>query len=236
MRTGARAGNNAMIVAAPRTMATEPTANQQSAPSILKPTPTTTKVANPAASAKKTVVPSAPVAEPVRTLGGSRFDATTNQDARKNRALMQAPALSGKVGGVAVTTSATVGALDKKETGNEGDGSLRIMRSDTSSGRRQTVFETASGVRVRLTELDPPGFESAAPAAASARALAVPQRPSIISTPAVTNESATSDLKAPIVNSITWSDPATGRSYILSGVLSTIELQALKPIVVKIGR
>jgi hypothetical protein len=146
---------------------------------------------------------------------------------------MQLPALSGKVSGVMITTGVAVDEVDKK---TEGSASLKVVRSDSSSGRRQTVFETPAGVRVRLTELDPSGFE-AAPQSTSVRALAAPKRPTMISVPPpVTNESAMSDAKSSIVNSITWSDPATGRSYILSGPLATGQLEVLKPLVVKVDR
>ena len=203
------------------------------------PTPRTLNVPAAPMSAKGAVTHSPMVAASAAGTDAPRSDvpldqaAAKSQAAQKSQALMQVPALSGKVSGVTITNGVAVGEVDKK---TEGSVSLKVVRSDSSSGNKQTVFETQTGVRVRLTELEPSGF-GAASRSTSVRALAVPKRPTMISVPPrATNESAIGDATSPIINSITWSDPATGRSYILSGPLATGQLEALKPMVVKIDR
>ncbi len=235
-RSGARDSDKVMPVNAQSASITSPMITEHVASPIPESTPVRRPAAAPALSAKKGVASSPRIPESVRRADVPLSDVAPSSAAQKNRTMMQTPALSGKVAGVAVATGAAVKTADRNENSESG-GSLKVVRSDSSSGRRQTVFETRFGVRVSLTELDPPGFQAAARPSASARALAVPQRPAMISIPpTVTNESALSDMKASIANSIIWSDPATGRSYILVGPLSTVQLEALKPLVVRTTR
>lgn len=110
---------------------------------------------------------------------------------------------------------------------------LRIVRADTSQRARTIVYEVSEGVEVTLTQTEPTSFDQptvvqgrSAGAAVQAPSAPLPVPPALATVPPVTGSPVTV-MKAQI-NSISWADSITGRSYTLSGALPRGELEALK--------
>ncbi len=114
---------------------------------------------------------------------------------------------------------------------------LRILRADTVQLVRTTVYEASTGVEVILTERDPSDSRQGSAlreraAGGAANTPSAPLASPAAAPPAVTNQATTGSVRSVMsaqqINSISWSDSATGRSYTLSGVLSREQLEALK--------
>ena len=110
---------------------------------------------------------------------------------------------------------------------------LKIVRADTAQRVRTIVYEVSKGVEVTLTQTEPTSFDqrtalqsSKAGAAVQAPSAPLPAPPALATVPRVAG-SAVTVMKAPI-NSISWADSATGRTYTLTGALARGELEALK--------
>ena len=144
--------------------------------------------------------------------------------------------------GVAPIVAAPVAApvaRDRMTVTNEADFSrpnaapLKIVRADTSQRVRTIVYEVSKGVEVTLTRMEPTSFDqqtalqsSNAGAAVQALSAPLPTPPALATVPRVAG-SAVTVMKAQI-NSISWADTATGRTYTLTGALARGELEALK--------
>jgi len=110
---------------------------------------------------------------------------------------------------------------------------LKIVRADTAQRVRTIVYEVSKGVEVTLTQTEPTSFDQptvlqgrSAGAAVQAPSAPLPTPPALATVPRVAG-SAVTVMKAPI-NSISWADTATGRTYTLTGALARGELEALK--------
>ncbi|MDQ3081448.1 MAG: zf-HC2 domain-containing protein [Gemmatimonadota bacterium] len=110
---------------------------------------------------------------------------------------------------------------------------LKIVRADTAQRVRTIVYEVSKGVEVTLTQTEPTSFDQptvlrgrSAGAAVQAPSAPLPAPPALATVPRVAG-SAVTVMKAPI-NSISWADTATGRTYTLTGALARGELEALK--------
>jgi anti-sigma factor RsiW len=111
---------------------------------------------------------------------------------------------------------------------------VKLIRSDTTERMKQTIFETAAGVQVKLTELQPPGFVAMGRQSPPVNPMAADRRALRPLPPAVGVSPAGKTAKTSTINTITWIDPETGRSYVLTGPLSVDELQQLKPAIVRL--
>lgn len=110
---------------------------------------------------------------------------------------------------------------------------LKIVRADTSQRVRTIVYEVSKGVEVTLTRIEPRSFDqqtalqsSNAGGAVHTPSEPLPAPPAVATVPRVAG-SAVTVMKATI-NSISWADTATGRTYTLTGALARGELEALK--------
>lgn len=112
----------------------------------------------------------------------------------------------------------------------------KILRADTSSSQRvQTiVYEASRGIEVTLMQTEPASLDQQtalqgrnASAAARAPSAPLPASPALATVPPGAS-SAQTVMKASPINSISWTDSITGRSYTLSGALPRGELEALK--------
>ncbi|MBA3404453.1 MAG: zf-HC2 domain-containing protein [Gemmatimonadaceae bacterium] len=110
---------------------------------------------------------------------------------------------------------------------------LKIVRADTAQRVRTIVYEVSKGIEVTLTQTEPTSFDQptvlqrrSAGAAVQAPSAPLPAPPALATLPPVAG-SAVTVMKAPI-NSISWADTATGRTYTLTGALARGELEALK--------
>ena len=119
---------------------------------------------------------------------------------------------------------------------------LRIVRVDSATAVRRTVYEVAIGVEVILAETGPVDRKTAlsdkqgrrSDARAQAMAAAPARPPSTAPTPAdasVTSQRADAGAAGTSgagINSISWMDPRTGRQYTLSGAVSREQLEVLR--------
>lgn len=106
---------------------------------------------------------------------------------------------------------------------------LRRIHSDTIGNITRTRYEISPGVQVTLTETAHRGF-SVGRASAKERAAASPSLSADVTAavPAPAPAPAAARDTAPPVNSITWTDTATGRTYVLEGPLSKKRLEEIR--------
>jgi hypothetical protein len=90
----------------------------------------------------------------------------------------------------------------------------RVLRADSAGGFRRTVYEYSPNVEVTLTEAVPEPENAARRADKAAAHTAMPSAP------------APPPIPKQMINTISWTD--RGRSYTLSGPLTTKELEAFK--------
>jgi len=120
---------------------------------------------------------------------------------------------------------------------------LRAVRTDTVGTVKRTVYEVSPGIRVTLTETQLPVLRGsttanrsklreaateAAPTAAAPTVQAVTPATPAPQASVPTAGAATAPANSKPVISITWTDPVTGRGYVLSGPLTKDELEAIR--------
>jgi len=151
--------------------------------------------------------------------------------------------------GVVATSAAvapgtsTLGASVSRAAGT---GPLRVVRADSTGGTKQTVYEVSRGVEVTLSESplgavaerdmaanDPARQKVAAPQTAGA-APETNKRENAVSGRVAGGVFTPLSARAIPLNSISWTE--RGRLYVLSGRLTTKDLEALKPRLVQMRR
>ncbi|MDQ3244065.1 MAG: zf-HC2 domain-containing protein [Gemmatimonadota bacterium] len=125
------------------------------------------------------------------------------------------------------------------------DAPLRLIRADSSDlSRRTSVYQVSPGVQVTLIELQPvAAFRTRENSLEAQREVAgigakkAATQP--LAPPTLLPESTVSTptlLRSARINTLSWSDPVTGKRYMLSGHLPITQLEALKPRVVPQSR
>lgn len=104
-------------------------------------------------------------------------------------------------------------------TGNVAGPSLRVLSVDSATTTRRTVYEISQGVRVTLAE-------SPVDAGKEERDFSAQLKSSAQANAKVAQSIMAAPAPAPVINTISWTE--RGRRYMLSGPLTTDELQALK--------
>ncbi|MEO5579115.1 MAG: zf-HC2 domain-containing protein [Gemmatimonadaceae bacterium] len=178
-------------------------------------------------------------AQPTATAQGAKVEARDEADlSGKAVAERKAaePTPTRRFGSAQLDEVVVTGAAREKGLG-AGVSPLRILRADTVQLVRTTVYEASRGVEVTLTERDPTDSRQRSAlrgraAGAAANTPSAPLASPAAAPPVVANQATTggarSERSGLQVNSISWIDPATGRSYTLSGVLEREQLEALK--------
>ena len=115
---------------------------------------------------------------------------------------------------------------------DESDANIIIVRSDSSDKTKRTVFQLAGGVQVTLTEIEPPVLSARAMAQAIESRIGAARKSAIASVPQAPAPTEASRRRE--AHAITWTDPETGKSYMLTGPLSSEQLEALKTRLVKL--
>ena len=170
------------------------------------------KTADEARAEHKTALPAAPVATPIAVPAPTNFGAQTAQQLDSTRRT----ALEGRVGGAIAMRDVVVTGVATTATTE-----LHQVRTDTIGSATRTVYSVSPGVEVTLME------------PSSRRSARVANKEAMQATPPSANAAAASsrvpaDSVASMVNSITWTQKATGRTVTLSGPLSKEALEALR--------
>lgn len=148
--------------------------------------------------------------------------------------------LSGRVSGVAAKAAASpaprrletsrldeavvTGVITAEDT--ESSAPLRKLREDSIGSVRRTVYEVSPGVEVTLGEGGPAGFSARnLSAGVMQRAGSVPSVVKSAPAPSAVPQ-ATATVK--LMNTISWTDSATGKHYTLTGPLSADVLEEVK--------
>lgn len=110
---------------------------------------------------------------------------------------------------------------------------LRIVRADTAKRVKTIVYEATKGIEVTFTETEPVDFSQKSSIEGRAAGAAIvtpsaPLAPPAINAPVSVAARAQTAMRAVPINTISWADSATGRTYTLAGALPRGELEALK--------
>jgi len=175
-----------------------------------------------AAAAAKTLAPRVPVVARRHAV----LQPAAKDELRRGAGIAAASSERVAFGKVLEQNNASDAARSKIAAAGDIAGEPRLIRTDSMGTGTQSIYQTASGVRLILTEFEPLGFSAKAVSPTMDRKATAELR----NVPLAANPAAppSPNAGAAIVNTITWMDAATGRRYSLTGPISVAELESVK--------
>jgi hypothetical protein len=235
IRKSAHEGDRAMLVVpAPRIVATDAISPEAST-SVLSKNAAVTKPAAPSATSAKSsnsaiaaAALSAPVAAEKRratepAVASRPFSSLAAAPQTAEKSAASRPAVQDSMATAGIGGESVVG-------GNE----LELIRTDTMREMTQRTFATANGAQLIMTERGN-SFGSVAQST-SARTLSAPPKQSAVRNAPKVSAEAKDQVKFSDYRTITWVDPASGRSFSLTGPFPPDQLEKFKTLVIKLSK